>query len=117
MAFVSFRDRKSFFDELDQLVDQGRISDAEADRLVEAPRIFVPLREVLRRKCNARLVQVQAQHRRRAAPRDIDRQRAVAATDFQNPSSLQIGFAQARPEFGVVALELILKIQIGRAHV
>ena len=47
MALVAFRDRKSFFDELDQLVDQGRISDAEADRLVEAPRIFVPLREVL----------------------------------------------------------------------
>lgn len=47
MALVSFRDRASFFDELDQLVDQGRLSDAEADRLVAAPRVFVPLREML----------------------------------------------------------------------
>lgn len=47
MAFVSFRDRTSFLDEVDKLVESGRLTDAEADRLVDAPRIFVPLREVL----------------------------------------------------------------------
>ena len=47
MALVSFRDRASFVEELDQLVEQGRLTDAEVDRLITAPRIFVPLREVL----------------------------------------------------------------------
>jgi hypothetical protein len=47
MALVSFQDRASFGEQLDALVDTGRLSRAEADELEIAPRIFVPLREVL----------------------------------------------------------------------
>lgn len=47
MALVSFQDRKSFGEELDRLVTDGRLTRAEADNLEIAPRIFVPLREVL----------------------------------------------------------------------
>ncbi|MEY2626877.1 MAG: hypothetical protein RJB08_636 [Actinomycetota bacterium] len=47
MALVSFQDRKSFFDELDQFVANGRLSSDEADRLAVAPRVYFPLREVL----------------------------------------------------------------------
>jgi len=47
MALVSFQDRRSFGEELDRLVDQGRLTRAEADELEWAPRIFVPLREVI----------------------------------------------------------------------
>lgn len=47
MALVSFQDRKSFGEQLDALVAAGRLTQAEADDLAIAPRIFVPLREVL----------------------------------------------------------------------
>lgn len=47
MALVSFQDRKSFGEELDGLVADGRLTRAEADMLEVAPRIFVPLREVI----------------------------------------------------------------------
>lgn len=47
MAVVSFRDRTSFLDELDDLVERGRITSAEAEQLATAPRVYVPLREVL----------------------------------------------------------------------
>lgn len=47
MALVSFQDRRSFGEELDQLVTEGRLTRAEADNLSFAPRIFVPLREVV----------------------------------------------------------------------
>ena len=47
MALVSFQDRSSFFEELDHLVASGRLTAAEAGRLAAAPRIYVPLREVL----------------------------------------------------------------------
>lgn len=47
MALVSFQDRASFGEQLDALVDAGRLTRAEADDLEIAPRIFVPLREVL----------------------------------------------------------------------
>ena len=47
MALVSFQDRRSFGEELDHLVDTGRLTRAEADELEWAPRIFIPLREVI----------------------------------------------------------------------
>lgn len=47
MALVSFQDRKSFGEQLDTLVASGRLTRAEADDLEIAPRIFIPLREVL----------------------------------------------------------------------
>jgi hypothetical protein len=47
MALVSFQDRRSFGEELDRLVNEGRLTRAEADELEWAPRIFVPLREVI----------------------------------------------------------------------
>jgi len=47
MALVSFQDRRSFGEALDALVADGRLTRAEADDLEIAPRIFIPLREVL----------------------------------------------------------------------
>ena len=47
MALVSFQDRTSFGEELDRLVAAGRLTRAEADDLEIAPRVFVPLREVI----------------------------------------------------------------------
>lgn len=47
MALVSFQDRTSFGEQLDALVANGRLTRAEADDLEIAPRIFIPLREVL----------------------------------------------------------------------
>lgn len=47
MALVSFQDRRSFGEELDRLVTEGRLTRAEADELELAPRIFIPLREVV----------------------------------------------------------------------
>jgi len=47
MALVSLQDRKSFGEKLDTLVATGRLTRAEADDLEIAPRIFIPLREVL----------------------------------------------------------------------
>ena len=47
MALVSFQDRRSFGEELNRLVAEGRLTRSEADDLELAPRVFVPLREVI----------------------------------------------------------------------
>jgi uncharacterized membrane protein len=47
MALVSFHDRRSFGEKLDRLVIDGRLTRTEADELELAPRVFIPLREVI----------------------------------------------------------------------